>query len=145
MKIKVGYIYRAKNPSPIDLERSYYDDRQVVWIGYDLVYYDSPGLIRRVNICTLEEFDNWAGWNVSSDLPKNEWAEFDFFNYSRSKWMLRIKNIIIYSNKGTTIIQKRVTKEFNNREEFDKYHYRIYSAFYHKYGDVKIILIFDEK
>ena len=144
MEIKIGYIYRSKKPQPIDIERSYYDDRQVLWLGWDLVYYDSPGF-RKVEICTLEEFKEWAGSIVTFNLPKHEWQEFELFKYSKAQWIFRIKHIWILSDKGKTIFRKSLFRVFNTEEEFEKYFYRVFSWFTHKHGVVNINLIFDEK
>jgi hypothetical protein len=72
--------YRAKKPAAVHrfLEPALVNDRQVLWVSSDrsLVQYDSPTVSngRRYPQVTMEKFLKWAGSDVTSIMPKGDWA-----------------------------------------------------------------------
>ena len=77
---KVGQTYAAKKPRKIFLGlSSYWNDRQILWVGTDSIQYDSPTINdgRKYPTTTLEVFRKWAGENVTAKMPEGEWRRTD--------------------------------------------------------------------
>ncbi len=75
--LKVGHVYSAKKPQVTGLFTSFWNDRQIRWIGESTVQYDSPTLKQgykypRIKIAA---FLRWAKEDVTKDTPKGDWRE----------------------------------------------------------------------
>lgn len=78
-EIKCGRVYRAKKPMPsIGMQ---FGDRQVKWISSDrgFVQYDGPMVSYGAHYPKVEmaAFLKWALRDVTSELPKDDWATWD--------------------------------------------------------------------
>lgn len=71
-KFRVGRVFEAKKPKTNGF---YCDDRQIVWRGINQVQYDSPRLKTgaRLPIVSLENFEKWAGRDVTDLMPEGDW------------------------------------------------------------------------
>lgn len=74
--IQVGRVYEGKKRKTVRFSR-YWDDRQVVYYDEvaDRVQYDSPTVKfgRRLPIVDGDKFREWAGRDVTHEMPKGEW------------------------------------------------------------------------
>lgn len=77
-EIKVGHKYRAKKPKAIGPQQQV-DDRQVLYVGFTQVQYDSPSVIwgKQYPRISMEKFLKWAGEDITDTLPEGQWKNFD--------------------------------------------------------------------
>jgi len=77
--IEVGHVYRGKNL--YQTREGFVNDRGVLWISDDgqTVQYDSPSVRMggRYPKVSREAFLNWAGSDVTDELPAAEWATWE--------------------------------------------------------------------
>jgi hypothetical protein len=75
MDIQRGRIYRAKKPAN---SRGLFNDRQVLYVTEQVVQYDGPavGFGRHYPTVTREQFEAWAGEDVTDKMPKGEWMDW---------------------------------------------------------------------
>jgi hypothetical protein len=69
----VGHVYSAKRS-----KRDFFgflNDRQIKWIGGDMIQYDSPTVAmgRHYPKITMEKFLKWAKEDVTKIMPEGEW------------------------------------------------------------------------
>jgi len=72
-----GRVYRAKKPKVCGCLNPVYNDRQIIYLGLYNVQYDSPSVKdgRRYPTVSREKFLAWASHEVTSEIPKGNWAE----------------------------------------------------------------------
>ena len=71
VELKVNSIYRGKNPRPSNLGFStYFNDRQIIHIGFDSIQYDSPTVKNGQHYKTVskEKFLKWVGLKMDKTL-----------------------------------------------------------------------------
>ena len=77
--LKEGSVYCSKRPRVVRrfLDHDVYDDRQIVWLGFDSVQYDSPTVQpgRRLPTISIEKFLKWAGEEVTQELEDRGWRK----------------------------------------------------------------------
>ena len=87
--LEVGHTYRAKRPAPAGtIFDPLVNDRQIRWIGFETVQYDSPSVAagRRYPTVTIEAFLKWAARDVTDELPDNgDWADWNRQERSKNK------------------------------------------------------------
>ena len=71
LPLKVGTTYRGKKPRKSIMGN--YDDRTIIWIGPDMVQYDSiaVGFGRHFPSVSIERFIKWADSEVDYDNSSN--------------------------------------------------------------------------
>lgn len=71
---RVGRVFAAKKPKRV-WPAGLWNDRQILWVGIDQIQYDSPSVAfgRRHPIISRQQFEKWAGQDVTDQMPKNEW------------------------------------------------------------------------
>lgn len=76
LELVVGHTYEAKRPR-IGGYPAMVNDRQITWIGLDVVQYDGPtvGFGRHYPKITKEKFLAWAGRDVTAEMPPGEWRD----------------------------------------------------------------------
>lgn len=77
-----GRFYRAKKPGNV---RGYVNDRQIIYLSPNTVQYDGPAVAMGRNYpkVSREQFEKWAGEDVTAKLPPGEWL--DWLDYKRSE------------------------------------------------------------
>lgn len=75
LAILVGHAYRAKKPRQAGIVQTYANDREVRWTDGFNVQYDSPSVSngRHYPTVTIAKFREWAGRDVTDELPNGEW------------------------------------------------------------------------
>jgi hypothetical protein len=84
-KFEVGQVWRAKKPANAS---GLVNDRVILHINFlGAVQYDGPSVARgrHYPIVSAEAFEKWAGREVRSELPKDEWQEWDFVDGKKNK------------------------------------------------------------
>ncbi len=73
-RFAVGMVFEAKKPKRIGF-RGLWNDRQILYVGDGLIQYDSPTVKhgRKYPTVTTEEFEKWAGRDVTQEMPKDDW------------------------------------------------------------------------
>lgn len=82
----VGQVWRAKRPAPTgEFLKPLVNDRVIMWIGAETLQYDGPsvGLGQHYRKVSIEDFEKWAGREVTDELPNGQWQLWD--NQDRSK------------------------------------------------------------
>jgi hypothetical protein len=76
MIVTAGRTYEGKTPRN---SGGLVNDRQVVWMGIDSVQYDSPTVKwgQKLPTVSKEKFAKWVGADVTEQMPKGEWRQFD--------------------------------------------------------------------
>ena len=72
-----GRTYRAKKPACVR-SCGMTNDRTVIYIGVTEVQYDGPAVAtgRHYPRVTIEKFIEWAGHDVTDELPPGEYASW---------------------------------------------------------------------
>lgn len=75
----VGHVYESKHPKPVGIFNPLYDDRQILFIGAEIVQYDSPTVKenRHYPRRSIDQFLRWARRDVTEDMPKGEWRRYE--------------------------------------------------------------------
>ena len=75
IELIVGHVYEAKRPKSVGMFEPLINDRQIKWIGFEEVQYDSPtvGLGRRYPRVSKEAFLKWAARDITKEMPPDEW------------------------------------------------------------------------
>lgn len=75
LELIVGHVYEAKRPRSVGLFEPLMNDRQIKWIGFDQVQYDSPSvaLWRKYPTVSKEAFLKWAARDITKEMPPGEW------------------------------------------------------------------------
>ena len=75
IELIVGHVYEAKRPKSVGVFEPLMNDRQIRWIGFDEVQYDSPtvGLGRSYPMVSKEAFLKWAARDITKEMPPDEW------------------------------------------------------------------------
>ena len=75
LELIVGHVYEAKRPRSVGLFEPLMNDRQIKWISFNEVQYDSPtvGLGRRYPRASKEAFLKWAARDITKEMPPGEW------------------------------------------------------------------------
>lgn len=77
LELKRGSIYRAKRPLRVtDFFKDFVNDRQIMYVGADMVQYDSPSVPRGRHYPTVtkEAFLKWAGRELTAEETQgDEW------------------------------------------------------------------------
>lgn len=72
----VGHVYSAKRPVVVGAN-SFYNDRQILWIGEAYIQYDSPTVKAGRNYpkVLIEKFLKWAKEDITKTVPMGAWRE----------------------------------------------------------------------
>ena len=75
IELIVGHVYEAKRPKSVGLFEPLMNDRQIKWIGFAEVQYDSPtvGFGRSYPRISKEAFLKWAARDITKEMPPGEW------------------------------------------------------------------------
>lgn len=75
----VGHVYEAKYPRPVGLFNPLYDDRQILFIGSEVIQYDSPTVKENHHYpkSSIDQFLRWVGRDVTGEMPKGEWRRYE--------------------------------------------------------------------
>ena len=75
LELIVGHVYEAKRPRRVGLFASLMNDRQIKFIGFDYVQYDSPTVDfgRNYPKVSKEAFLEWAGRDITKEMPPGQW------------------------------------------------------------------------
>ena len=70
-----GHVYEAKRPKSVGMFEPLINDRQIKWIGFEEVQYDSPtvGFGRSYPRVSKEAFLKWAARDITKEMPPGEW------------------------------------------------------------------------
>lgn len=73
-RFAIGKVFEAKKPKRIGFS-GLWNDRQILYIGDGLIQYDSPSVKhgRKYPAVSIEEFEKWAGRDVTEEMPKGDW------------------------------------------------------------------------
>lgn len=88
--IKRGRTYRAKRPRPAGtILEPLVNDRLVRHVDNVLgvVCYDGPAVAigRHLPRVSIGKFKEWAGRDVTDELPEGKWANWDYRDASKNK------------------------------------------------------------
>lgn len=79
IQLEAGRVYRAKRPRPcmVGFDRVF-NDRMILRLGPSGVQYDSPTVKdgQHYPIISREQFEAWAGRDVTDETPVGFWAEY---------------------------------------------------------------------
>lgn len=84
----VGKVWRAKRPAPTgEFLKPLVNDRVIMWIGAETLQYDGPsvGLGQHYRKVSIEDFEKWAGREVTDELPNGQWQLWDNQDQSKNK------------------------------------------------------------
>jgi len=84
-KFAIGQVWRAKKPAN---SGGLVNDRVILHINYlGAIQYDGPSVARGRHYPIVDEttFEKWAGRQVKDELPKDEWAPWNFEDGSKNK------------------------------------------------------------
>ena len=75
LELIVDHVYEAKRPRSVGLFEPLMNDRQIKFIGFDYVQYDSPtvDLGREYPKVSKEAFLKWAGRDITKEMPPGVW------------------------------------------------------------------------
>ena len=75
LELIVGHVYEAKRPKSVGVFEPLMNDRQIKWIYFDQVQYDSPSVAfgRKYPTVSKEAFLKWAGRDITQEMPPGKW------------------------------------------------------------------------
>ena len=75
LELIVGHVYEAKRPKSVGVFEPLMNDRQIRWIGFDQVQYDSPTVApgRKYPIVSKEAFLKWVARDITQEMPPGKW------------------------------------------------------------------------
>ena len=75
IELIVGHVYEAKRPKSVGVFGPLMNDRQIKWIGFNEVQYDSPtvGMGRSYTRVSKEAFLKWAARDITKKMPPGKW------------------------------------------------------------------------